>query len=86
MAETIPEGFKKEIAQVLLDNIGKLRTGLCLLSFDLYWNDLLTQEEHEYTKNFFIEPKPSHPSFPYQWNKGDIEIRKKWLRQQLQQS
>lgn len=77
---------KKELLQILLDNIGRLKTGLCLLASNLMQADVVTLEEWNVISNhisdywFYANTKVGG----YYWEKGNKEIRAEWLKEQIE--
>lgn len=64
-----------ELLQILLDNIGKLVTGLCHLALELYKKSVITLEEYNKLRDIIRTGK--HPK--YYWKPGLKEPRIKYL-------
>ena len=85
---------QKELLEVMLANIGSLRSGLCFLSSELFTQGIITFDEHIVMGNYIKYHKPSIFSSwnafihdcsrsPYYWSRGDVEPRIKWLKQHI---
>lgn len=93
----LPKGFIiyleerniKDLLQVMLDNIHYLELGLCHLSFKLKNLKKINHDEFSLLKQFFYENKPNHINIKHYWDrhwfeKGKIEPRIKWLKEQIE--
>ena len=80
---------EKELLQVLLDNMDKFETGLCLLSGALQRGKIITMTE-EFSIFRYIEgnaPKMNYNKVilsVYKWPKGEKQPRIDWLNEQIQ--
>lgn len=71
----------KELLEVMLENIDKLKEGLCLLSLDLRCADLITRDE-DMIIMLYLENNIKSSRFA--WPVGEKEPRIKWLKEQIE--
>ena len=83
---------QKELLEVMLANIGSLRSGLCFLSGELFTQGIITFDEHIVMGNYIKYNKPSifsswnafwNADRRFYWSRGDVEPRVKWLKQHI---
>jgi hypothetical protein len=83
---------QKELLEVMLTNIGSLRSGLCFLSSELFTQGIITFDEHIVIGNYIKYNKPSifsswnafwNAGSRFYWTRGDVEPRVKWLKQHI---
>jgi hypothetical protein len=83
---------QKELLEVMLTNIGSLRSGLCFLSSELFTQGIITFDEHIVMRNYIKYHKPSifsswnafwNAGSGFYWSRGDVEPRVKWLKQHI---
>lgn len=81
---------EKELLQVLLDNIGLLKYGLCGLARDLHISDkkILSFKEYMSIKQYIRENAPVRylddgEESVYHWPVGEIEPRRVWLEEEI---
>lgn len=72
----------KELLQVFLDNQKIFAYGLCTWSVRLKTLGLITQEEEDYIDRLLEEDEDYNP-FYFMWEKGKIEPRIDWLKENL---
>jgi hypothetical protein len=75
---------EKELLQILLDNMNLFTTGLCILSWRLSNDEIITQKEEEFIDEY-ISSNLLHGRFGYAFPRGEREPRIKWLKQQIKQ-
>lgn len=77
---------KKELLQILLDNIDQLKSGLCVLIIDLWDARVITRAEFNildcHLESHWIDFRPEPGG--YYWKIGDKEIRAEWLKKQIE--
>jgi len=76
---------EKELLQLLLDNIDKLETGLCYLTYFLwvYHNSISYDEKQKIT--LYIELKaPKKRKDCFHWKPNEKQPRIEWLKSQIE--
>lgn len=80
----------KELFIIMRDNGDKLRTGLCALSRELYYSDLISREEYSKLENYIADYRPSKRSkfydpdeTIYYWFPGEWQPRLDWINYQI---
>lgn len=71
---------KTELLQLVLDNIDRLESGLCLLIYRLYKEDKISKDEKEILDMIIYWNRPIG-EFPgtYYYPTGNITVRKEYL-------
>ena len=81
-----PERSIKELLIVLRDNLKDYFdlycNGMCLVIKELYWHDLISEEEESILTNYLEDNKPIDQM--YWFVPGEIEPRLEWLNQQIE--
>jgi hypothetical protein len=81
----------KELLEIMLENIGKLNTGLCRLVRQLQSERIITHEEANHLLNYIFKNKPFNlttimsDSF-YYWDCGKQKPRRRWLKRHIRQN
>lgn len=77
----------KEILEILLNNIDRLKTGLCGLAYVLYFSEKINLDQYD---EFCLYIKKNRPiNFRslvrdlYYWEIGDKKPRIKWLKKHI---
>jgi len=77
---------RKEILQLLLDNINLLQLGLCGLAWRLDNLRMISLEEcldiREYIKS--QRPKKTYKGYDYYWMPGNVKPRINWLKKHIE--
>jgi hypothetical protein len=71
---------KKELLQLMLDNIDLLSAGLCHLNYKLFDLNMITENEYYLLDHFFLN---EFSDFDYHWKMGLKEPRIEWLKKQI---
>jgi hypothetical protein len=83
---------EKELLEVMLANIVRLRSGLCSLNSELHRWGIITVDEHAIISKYIRYNRPSiFSSWSAFWNAGghfywtpdEVEHRVKWLKQHI---
>ena len=77
---------RKELLQLLLDNINMLQLGLCGLAWRLSNRRMISIEEcldiREYIRQ--QRPKRTYKHYDYYWKPGNIKPRIAWLKRHIE--
>jgi hypothetical protein len=73
---------------ILLANVKKIKSGLCLLCLDLYADDdAITITEHNHLRTYISKHRPDNrrtrEGQAYYWMPGAIPVRTKWLKAEI---
>jgi hypothetical protein len=74
---------EKELLQVLLDNMDKFETGLCIVTSILYSEGIITRYEKNVMHNYIYQYKPINSGAYYYWKIGKKQPRIDWLNEQI---
>jgi hypothetical protein len=83
---------QKELLEVMLANIGSLRSGLCFLNGELFTQRIINYQEHVIINGYIRNNKPSmfsswnafiNSNSGFYWSRGDVKPRIKWLKQHI---
>jgi hypothetical protein len=75
----------KQLLILLRDNIDRLKTGLCFLIRELWYNDTITEKERDKLQYYISMHRPIAPKWEhyYFWQPRNKEVRIKWLNEQI---
>lgn len=76
---------KKELTQLVLDNMSKFQSGLCQLTADLIRIDIISYDEYFLLHNYFKKHAPRRKNWfgLYWWTKDDPIPRINFLNERL---
>lgn len=77
----------KEILEILLNNIGRLKTGLCGLAYVLYHDNKINLDQYDEFCLYIKKNRPINFRFwdhdLYYWKVGDKKPRIEWLKKHI---
>lgn len=81
----------RELLQIMLDNEQHFCYGLCYWAVNLYYHDILSEDEYHKLDSYILENLPRFTWYKifhqfengYCWKKDDIAPRIKWIKAQL---
>ena len=72
-----------ELLELMRDNQGHFKTGLCGLSMSLCYRDIITTTESRNLRHHFDNSNPIRKG-PYWYPSGQLATRIKWLNEQIE--
>jgi hypothetical protein len=76
----------KELLELVLENIGMMRLGICSVVWDLYNDDVITLDEYNDLNDYIDDNRGSHYyrlERCYFWKPGLKRPRIAWLKKQI---
>jgi hypothetical protein len=77
----------RELLVIMLQEIWRLRTGLCGLIWRLYDARIFDNEEYHRMKNYIKDHRPFNFCYimmlPFYWESGASKPRRRWLKKHI---